>query len=122
MDRNYEDLVQAMSKKKTKTKTLTPEQQEEIRTKDFFDCILPGTVKFYTDHYIVGDSYRSVWAIKEYPPTTEEQAIGTAGANIFVSSSRRSICFRSFPCTRITGRSTAMPPPARFPTEFYSKC
>ena len=62
-----------MSKKKTKT--LTPEQQEEIRTKDFFDCILPGTVKFHTDHYIVGDSYRSVWAIKEYPPTTEEQAI-----------------------------------------------
>ena len=62
-----------MSKKKTKT--LSPEQQEEIRTKDFFDCILPGTVKFHTDHYIVGDSYRSVWAIKEYPPTTEEQAI-----------------------------------------------
>ena len=62
-----------MSKKKTKT--LTPEQQEEIRTKDFFDCILPGTVKFHTDHYIVGDSYRSVWAIKEYPPTTEEQAM-----------------------------------------------
>ena len=47
-----------MSKKKTKT--LTPEQQEEIRTKDFFDCILPGTVKFHTDHYIVGDSYRYV--------------------------------------------------------------
>ena len=58
-----------------KPKELTPEQQEEIRTKDFFDCILPGVIKFYTDHYIVGDSYRSVWAIKEYPTTTEEQAI-----------------------------------------------
>ena len=62
-----------MSKKKTKI--ITPEQQEEIRTKDFFDCILPSTVKFHTDYYIVGDSFRSVWAIKEYPPTTEEQAI-----------------------------------------------
>ena len=27
-------------------KVLTPEQAEEIRTKDFFDCILPGTVNF----------------------------------------------------------------------------
>ena len=60
---------------KKKTKVLTPEQVEEIRTKDFFDMILPGTVKFFSDHYIVGDSYRCVWAIREYPPTTEEQAI-----------------------------------------------
>lgn len=53
----------------------TEEQKEEIRTKDFFDMILPGTVKFMTDHYILGDSYRCVWAIREYPPSTEEQAI-----------------------------------------------
>lgn len=60
---------------KRKPKVLTPEQVEEIRTKDFFDMILPGTVKFFSDHYIVGDSYRCVWVIREYPPTTEEQAI-----------------------------------------------
>lgn len=60
---------------KKKTKELTPEQIEEIRTKDFFDMIIPGTVKFLFDHYIIGDSYRCVWAIREYPPTTEEQAI-----------------------------------------------
>ena len=58
-----------------KTKTLTPEQVEEIRTKDFFDMIAPGTVKFFSDHYVLGDSYRSVWVIREYPPSTEEQAI-----------------------------------------------
>lgn len=58
-----------------KPKVLTPAQMEEIRTKDFFDMILPGTVKFLSDHYIVGDSYRSVWVIREYPPSTEEQAI-----------------------------------------------
>lgn len=56
-------------------KELTPEQIEEIRTKDFFDCILPSTIKFLSDYYIVGDSYRCVWAVREYPPTTEEQAI-----------------------------------------------
>lgn len=60
---------------KRKPKVLTPEQVEEIRTKDFFDLILPGTIKFLSDHYIVGDSYRCVWAIREYPPYTEEQAI-----------------------------------------------
>ena len=60
---------------KRKPKVLTEEQLEEIRTKDFFDCILPGTIKFMTDHYIVGDSYRSAWVIREYPPSTEELAI-----------------------------------------------
>lgn len=58
-----------------KPKVLTPEQAEEIYTKDFFDMILPSTIKFFTDYYIVGDSYRSVWAVREYPPSTEEQAI-----------------------------------------------
>lgn len=68
-----------MLKLKSKTQKpdmiLSEQEMEEIRTKDFFDMILPGTVKFYTDHYIVGDSYRCVWAIREYPPVTEEQAI-----------------------------------------------
>lgn len=60
---------------KKKHVELTEEQKEEIRIKDFFDRILPSTIKFYTDHYIIGDSYRCVWAIKEYPPTTEELAL-----------------------------------------------
>ena len=60
---------------KRKPKVLPPAQEEEIRTKDFFDCVLPSTVKFMTDHYMIGDSYRCVWVIREYPPTTEEQAI-----------------------------------------------
>ena len=60
---------------KRKPKVLTPEQAEEIRTKDFFDMILPGTIRFLSDHYIIGDSYRCVWAVREYPPSTEEQAI-----------------------------------------------
>lgn len=60
---------------KRKPKVLTLEQTEEIRTKDFFDMILPGTVKFLSDRYILGDSYRCVWAIREYLPSTEEQAI-----------------------------------------------
>lgn len=60
---------------KRKPKELTPEQKEEIYTKDFFDMILPATVSFKANYCIVGDSYRSIWAITEYAPTTEEQAI-----------------------------------------------
>lgn len=60
---------------KKKQIELTEEQKEEIRIKDFFDRILPSTIKFLTDHYIIGDSYRCIWAIKEYPPTTEELAL-----------------------------------------------
>ena len=60
-----------MSKKKTKI--ITPEQQEEIRTKDFFDCILPSTVKFHTDYYIVGDSFRSVCATLGLTPAISRE-------------------------------------------------
>ena len=58
-----------------KKKPPTPEQIAAEEAKSFFDCICPSTVKFFPHHYIVGDSYRCVWAIKEYPPSTEEQAI-----------------------------------------------
>lgn len=58
-----------MSKKKA------AEKLEIQKTKDFFDCIAPSTIKFMNNHYIVGDSYRCVWAVREYPPSTDEQAI-----------------------------------------------
>ena len=60
---------------KKNKKPQTPGKYEAERVKDFFDLISPSVIKFLTDHYIVGDSYRCVWAIREYPPTTETQAI-----------------------------------------------
>lgn len=48
---------------------------QEAQIKDFFDLIAPGAVKFNVDHYILGDSYRCAWTIREYPPTTPAQAI-----------------------------------------------
>ena len=56
-------------------KKLTPEQQEIRNTKDFFDKIEPSVLNFYTDYYICGNSFRSVWAVTEYPPTTQETAL-----------------------------------------------
>lgn len=58
-----------------KQKAMTPEQYEELRTKNFFDCILPGVIKFYTDYCICGNSYICVWVIKGYPPSTDTQAL-----------------------------------------------
>lgn len=71
----YDRMKNGKKLKDRNRKVITPEQAEAIRTKDFFDCILPGTIKFLSDHYIVGNSYRCAWAIKEYPPSTEDQAI-----------------------------------------------
>jgi hypothetical protein len=56
-------------------KELTAEEKEALAVKSFFDCILPGTIKFTSDGYVCGDRRCSVWAIREYPPSTEEQAI-----------------------------------------------
>ena len=47
----------------------------EAYVKDFFDMVVPSTIKFNVDHYICGDSFRCVWAIKDYPPPTTDQAI-----------------------------------------------
>lgn len=60
---------------KKKNKKMSAEQLEIIETKDFFDRIIPGAVRFFTDHYICGNFYKSVWAITEYPPTTEEMTL-----------------------------------------------
>ena len=64
-----------MRTKKQKKKELSEEQLEIVEAKDFFDRTMPGVIRFYTDHYICGNSFRCVWAVMEYPPSTEETAI-----------------------------------------------
>ncbi len=51
---------------------LRRKRQERER---FFDRVAPTGIRFFTDHAVVGNSYRCYWAIREYPPTTESQAI-----------------------------------------------
>ncbi len=60
---------------KRKKKELSAEQLEAIETKSYFDRIVPGVIRFYTDHYICGNYYKCCWVITEYPPSTEETAI-----------------------------------------------
>lgn len=53
----------------------TDAEKEQIRIKEFLDMCSPSVLKFYPDYYICGSTYRSVWAIREYPTDTDEQAI-----------------------------------------------
>lgn len=41
--------------------------QEKVKIKEFLDMIAPSVVKFNTDHFICGNTYRCVWALREYP-------------------------------------------------------
>lgn len=59
----------------SKTRKKEMSSAEDVRIKDFLDMIAPGIIKFNTDHFICGNTYRCVWALREYPTATDEQAI-----------------------------------------------
>ncbi len=74
----------AAPKKPVKVKPASPirlpvlpmrEKKQEPLPKDFLDVIAPGAVKFNTDHYILGNSFRTVFALRGYPTSTEELAL-----------------------------------------------
>lgn len=49
--------------------------QEEVIVQEFLDMISPSVIRFYTEYFISGNTYRCVWALREYPAATEEQAL-----------------------------------------------
>lgn len=51
------------------------EDPEEIQTQDFLDMIAPSVCKFYSEYFLCGNTYRCVWALREYPTSTENQAL-----------------------------------------------
>ncbi|MCR5480556.1 MAG: DUF87 domain-containing protein [Ruminococcus sp.] len=54
---------------------MTEEQKAAYEAKNYFDMTVPGIIKFYPDHYVCGNFYKSCWAVTEYPPNTDEYAI-----------------------------------------------
>lgn len=56
--------------KKQQTEPIT-----DTKIKTYLDMIAPSVVKFNTDHYICGNTFRCVYALREYPTSTQEQAI-----------------------------------------------
>lgn len=66
--------------KKKKPKKAGREKRQKARGKEeqlksFLDMIAPGVVRFNTDNYLCGNTFRCVWALREYPAATEDQAI-----------------------------------------------
>ncbi len=51
------------------------QESEEVHIQEFLDMIAPSIIKFNTDHFICGNTFRCVWALREYPTSTDEQAI-----------------------------------------------
>ena len=65
-------------KKQTKKKPIqkkAPAAEIAEEPKDFLDMIAPGVVRFNTDYYICGNTYRTVFALRGYPPNTDEVAL-----------------------------------------------
>lgn len=60
---------------KNRKKKMEEQTPGEVKLKGYLDMIAPSVIQFYTDHYICGNTYRSVWALREYPTATDEQAI-----------------------------------------------
>ena len=58
-----------------KRKIVTEKEFATKPQKDFLDMIAPSVIKFYTDYFICGNTFRCVWALREYPTSTSEQAI-----------------------------------------------
>lgn len=61
-----------MAKKNAQT---VASPQDDVRIQEFLDMISPSIIKFNTDHFICGNTFRCVWALREYPTATDEQAI-----------------------------------------------
>lgn len=60
---------------KSRTKNSPRPVVEEPYIKDFLDMVAPSVIDFKVDHYLCGNTCRCVWALREYPTSTDEQAI-----------------------------------------------
>ena len=60
---------------KNRTKNSPRPVVEEPYIKDFLDMVAPSVINFKVDHYLCGNTCRCVWALREYPTSTDEQAI-----------------------------------------------
>lgn len=60
---------------KKQTKKSIAQSHGGPHIKSYLDMIAPSVVKFNADHFIFGNTYRCVWALREYPTSTDGQAI-----------------------------------------------
>ncbi len=64
-------------KRKTRATAQMSDAHEtgSMEIKEFLDMIMPSVLNFHQDYFVCGNTYRSVWAIREYPTVTESTAL-----------------------------------------------
>lgn len=64
------------AKKEKKSKKNSSHSKPDIECLDFLDMISPSVMDFkHDDYFVCGNTFRCVWAIREYPTETEDMAI-----------------------------------------------
>lgn len=71
--KRYEEICREAAKREQRRQLEIGKKRQERER--FFDRVAPTGIRFYTDHAVVGNSYRCYWVVREYPPTTASQAI-----------------------------------------------
>ena len=82
-------------KKAEKKKRKRRGKPQELE-KDFLDMIAPTAIRFGSETFLCGNTRRCVWALREYPVQTEEQALlrhlgEKNGVNLHIYTSRLSL-------------------------------
>lgn len=61
--------------KKKKEVPLTPEEENTLELRTFFDMIAPNNIQFFADYFVCGNTFRSVWAIIGFNYATPSLAL-----------------------------------------------
>ena len=82
--------------KKTEKKKRRRRSKPRELEKDFLDMIAPTAIRFGSETFLCGNTRRCVWALREYPVQTEEQALlrhlgEKNGVNLHIYTSRLSL-------------------------------
>jgi type IV secretory pathway VirB4 component len=67
--------MMSILKIKKKDKALIKEQKEHEYIKNFVDMVSPSVIKFSPSYYVFGNTYRRVFAIRNYPLNTDSKAL-----------------------------------------------
>jgi hypothetical protein len=52
---------------KNRNNVVTRTSTNDVHVQEFLDMISPSVIKFNTDHFICGNTFRCVWALREHP-------------------------------------------------------
>lgn len=74
--RSQKPLLHSTKKKAKRNDLQVDPISKSAGIQEFLDMIMPSSIDFaHQDYFVCGNTFRCVWAIREYPTTTEENAL-----------------------------------------------